>query len=123
MPQLSQRHDRRQSNASPDPSQAVGVVHVFVATEAAEDRLTKQSLQRVLAVLARARVNEFIADHQGQAEGIIEFAIGQQSGVGRNSRTVELQFRAAVEIQPQWLTFGITRRVTRVFLVVMMVFH
>jgi len=30
---------------------------------------------------------------------------------------------AAVEIQPQWFTFGITRRVTRVFLVVMMVLH
>ncbi len=77
----------------------------------------------MLAVLARARVNEFIADHQGQAEGIIEFAIGQQSGVGRNSRTVELQLQAAVKIQPQWPTFGVTRRVTRVFLVVMMVFH
>ena len=55
-------------------SQVVGVVHVFVAAKAAEDGLPEQALHRVLAVLARARVNEFIADHQGQAEGIIEFA-------------------------------------------------
>ncbi len=47
---------------------------------------SEQARLRVLAVLARVRVNEFIADHQGQAKGIIEFAVGQQSGVGRNSR-------------------------------------
>jgi hypothetical protein len=45
----------------------VGGVHVFVATEATEDRLTKQSRQRVLAVLAGARVNQFVANHVRQS--------------------------------------------------------
>ena len=61
------------------------------------------TLHRVPAVLARTRIDEFIADHQGQAEGIIEFATGQQSGVGGDTGTVELQLHLAVEIQPQWL--------------------
>ena len=56
-------------------TQAIGVVHVLVAAKAAEDGLPEQAFHRVLAVLARARIDEFIADHQGQAEGIIEFAI------------------------------------------------
>jgi hypothetical protein len=47
------------------------VVHVLVAAEAAEDGLPEQARHRVLAVLARARINEFIADHQDLAEGII----------------------------------------------------
>ena len=85
--------------------------------------LPEQALNRILAVLASARVNEFIADHQVQAEGIIEFAIGRQSSIGRNSRTVKLQLQAAVKIQSQWLAFGFIRRVTRVFLVLMIKMH
>ena len=52
----------------------------------------------MLAVLARARIHGFNGDHQGQAEDIIEFAIGRQSGVGRDFGTVEVQLQAAVEI-------------------------
>ncbi len=77
----------------------------------------------MLAVPARARINEFIAGHQGQAESIFEFAIGQQPGVGSHSGTVELQLQAAVEIQPQMRLSGFTRRVTRVSSVEMMVLH
>ena len=54
------------------------------------------------------------ADRLGQAEGIIEFAIGQQSGVGRDSGTVELQLQAAVEIQPQNSIFRFTHRVSHI---------
>ena len=42
---------------------------------------------------------------------IIEFAIGQQSGVGGHSGTVEVQLQAEVEIQPQRLIVGFTLRV------------
>ncbi len=58
-------------------TQALGVVYILVAAEAAEDGLPEQALHRMLSVLARARINEFIADHDSQTEGIIEFAIGQ----------------------------------------------
>lgn len=44
-------------------SQAVGVVHVLVAIEAAEHRLTKQSGHHMLAVLAGARIDELVANH------------------------------------------------------------
>ncbi len=55
-------------------TQALGVVYILVAAEAAEDGLPEQALHRMLSVLARARINEFIVDHDGQTEGIIEFA-------------------------------------------------
>ncbi len=82
-------------------SQAIGVVHVLIATEAAEDGLTKQSRHRVLAVLAGARVNELIANHVRQPEGVIELTVGKQSGVGGDPGTMELKLQAAVEIEPQ----------------------
>ena len=84
-------------------SQAVGVVHVLIATEAAEDGLAKQSCQRMPAVLAGARVIETIANHVGQPERVIEFAIGEQSGVGGDPGAMKLELQAAVEFKPQRL--------------------
>ena len=84
---------------------------VDLAAKAAEAGLPEQALHRVLAVLARARINEFIADRQGKAKDIIEFAIGLQSGVGRDFGTVELQLQAAAEIQSQNSIFRFARRV------------
>jgi len=54
----------------------------------------------VPAVLAGARINEFITNHVGQPECVIEFAIGKQSSVGGNPGTMKLQLQAAVEIEP-----------------------
>jgi hypothetical protein len=63
--------------------------------------LAKQSGHHVLAVLAGAWINELIANHIRQPEGVIELAVGQQSGVGGDPGTVELKLQAAVEIEPQ----------------------
>ena len=92
-------------------SQAVGVVHVLIATEAAEDGLAKQSCQRMPAVLSGARVNEIVASHVGQPERVIEFTIGEQSGVGGDPGAMKLELQAAVEIKPQRLVLGFTRRI------------
>ena len=63
-------------------AQALGVVHVLVAGKSPEDRLPQHSDESMPAVLARARVGENVARHRAQAERIVEFAIGEQSGVG-----------------------------------------
>jgi hypothetical protein len=52
------------------------------------------------AVLADARVNETIANHVGQPERVIEFTIGEQSGVGGDPGAMKLELQAAVEIKP-----------------------
>ena len=65
----------------------------------------------MLAVLARAGVNQAIADHAGQTKGIIEFAIGKQTSIGRDPGSVELHLQAAVKNQPQRLVLGFTLRV------------
>ena len=89
-------------------TQTLGVVHVLVAAKTTKDRLSEQSRHCVLAVLARERVNEFIADHAGQTKSIIEFAIGKQTSVRRDPGTVELQLQATVENQQQWTVLGFT---------------
>ena len=53
------------------------------------------------AVLAGARVNETIANHVGQPERVIEFTIGEPSGVGGDPGTMKLKLQAAVEIEPE----------------------
>lgn len=54
-----------------------------------------------LAVLADARINQFIANHVRQPECVIEFTIGKQSRVGSDFGTVELKLEPTVKIQPQ----------------------
>ena len=51
-------------------------------------------------VPARVAVNQMLRCDGHQAECVIELAIGQQSGIGGDAGTVELQLEATVEIQP-----------------------
>jgi len=53
------------------------------------------------AVPAGPRIGEHVRGHCAETEGVIEFAIGEQSGIGRDPRTMELQLHAAVEIEPE----------------------
>ena len=45
-----------------------------------------------------------------QTKGIVEFAAGQQTTIGRDLRSVELQLETAVERQPKINTLRFTRR-------------
>ena len=51
-----------------------------------------------LPVLASGKL---VAGHRGQAERVVEFPVGQQSGVGGDDRTTELEHQAAIEIEPE----------------------
>jgi len=48
-----------------------------------------------------ATINQVLAGDSHQAERVIEFAMGQQAGIGSDAWTVELQLEAAVEIKAQ----------------------
>jgi len=86
----------------------VGVVHVFVPGEATIDRLSQETDDAVPAVPAGPAVSENFARQCRQPEGVIEFAIGKQPGVGGHPRSVELQLKAAVETGPKWVAIRFT---------------
>jgi hypothetical protein len=44
-----------------------------------------------------------------QPERVIEFATGQQSGIGGDTRTAQLQLEAVVETEPKSVGMGFTR--------------
>jgi hypothetical protein len=52
-------------------------------------------------ILAGACVGKHVPRHHAEAESVIEFAIGQQSGIGGDSRAKELKLQAAVENEPE----------------------
>jgi hypothetical protein len=62
--------------------ETVGVVHILVSGETSIDRLAKQTDDAMPAVLPRPAVGQDIARQCGQPQGIVEFTIGEQSGVG-----------------------------------------
>jgi hypothetical protein len=91
-------------------TQPLGVVHVLVAGQPPEHRLPQQAGQPMAAVLAGARIGEQVTGRVGQAESVIQLAIGQQPGVRRDRRAAKLQPQATVEIEPQRTPVRFTRR-------------
>ena len=81
--------------------QALGVVDVLVAGEAAEHGLAQQPGQQVAGVLAAAAFRQDATGQIGQPEGVIQFPVGQQSAIGGDAASMELQLQAAVEIELQ----------------------
>jgi hypothetical protein len=53
------------------------------------------------AIPARARFGEHLAGHRGQSERVVEFAMGQQTGIGCENRPSKLERQFAVEIEPE----------------------
>ena len=60
----------------------------------------EQASQQMAGVLAPAIVGKSTTGQIGQTKSIVEFAIGEQSGVGSDPAAVEFQLQAAVEIDP-----------------------
>ena len=88
----------------------LGVVDVLVAGEPAVDRLPQQAEQPVADVLPAPAFGEGRRGRRGQAEGVVQLAVGEQAAVGGDPGAVELELEAAVEGDPQGL-FRFTRRV------------
>ena len=92
-------------------AQPLGVVHVLVARQPPEYRLAQQPGQPVPTVLAGARISQPIGTRVGQVERVIQFAVSQQPGIGRDRGAAKLQEQTTVEIQPQSALIRFTRRV------------
>ena len=87
-----------------------GIVHVLVAGEPAVDRLPQEAEHLVPDVLAAPALGEGRGGRHGQAEGVVQLAVGEQAGVRGDARAVELELEAAIEGDPKRL-FRFTRRV------------
>src|SRR5262249_1444230 len=69
--------------------------------------------QAVLGVLSGARIKQAADRHRGQAEGVVEFAIGEESGVAGDGGPVELQLDVTVEVNAQGVIVAVTHWVPR----------
>ena len=78
----------------------LGVVDVFVAGEPAVDRLAQQAQQPVANVLSTPPLGEGRSGHRGQAEHVVQLAVGEQAAVRGDPRPVELELDPAVEGDP-----------------------
>jgi len=69
----------------------------------------------VLRVLSGASVVQATRRCVGQSEGIIEFALGEESSVTGDGRAVELQLDLAVDIDARGVVLAVTHWVPRSF--------
>ena len=72
-------------------ARALGAIYDFISSKPSECGLPQQSNQQMAAVPASTCVGEHLACHGAEAEGIVEFAIGQQSRIGGKDRATKLQ--------------------------------
>jgi hypothetical protein len=74
-------------------TQPISVIHILVAGEPAEYRLTQQAAQGVTTVLAGACIGERFSARVSQAHRVVQLAIRQQPSIGSDYATPELTLR------------------------------
>src|SRR5918998_672644 len=62
------------------------------------------------SILAGSRVLQLSGGRGGEVEGVVEFAVGQQSGIAGDVGAVEFEAEAAVELGSKWLGLAVTHR-------------
>ena len=92
-------------------AESLGVVEVLVPGQAAVDRLTQQGGRGCAEYSGRSvcRAARSAAEC-GEVEGVVEFAVGQQSGIAGDVGAVEFEAEAAVELGSEWLGLAVTHR-------------
>ena len=63
--------------------------------------MAQQARQEVTRVLASTQIRQHRPAEIGQAENLVQLAIGQEPSIRRDLAAVEFQLQAAVEIDPQ----------------------
>jgi hypothetical protein len=91
-------------------AQPVGIVDVLIAGKAREDRLAEQPGETAPAV---PRVADQPGGQVGQAEGVIQLPLQEQTAVGADGGAAKRQLHRAVELEPQRAGLRLTRRVRR----------
>jgi hypothetical protein len=74
-------------------AQTFGVVHILVPGEATKYRLSETTRPMRADHFCRCVRRPNITGHRGQAECVVEFAIGQQSGIGSHHRAAKLKIK------------------------------
>ena len=65
-------------------------------------------------ILASACVGQYSTRHHGQADCVVEFAIGEQPSIGGHHGTAKLEHQAAVKIEPNSIRFRFTEYAVRI---------
>jgi hypothetical protein len=67
--------------------------------------------KRVPAILSGTRICGLLAQHCTEAERVVEFTVGEQTGVRGNDRTAKREDQPAVKIEPENVLARFTRRI------------
>jgi hypothetical protein len=88
------------------------VVEVFVACQAAVDRLSQEIRQRELGVQPVAGVAQVRGDDRPQPEAFVQFADQNQAGIRGDARSLKRNLQKPVERELKGLGFFLTHRVS-----------
>jgi hypothetical protein len=78
--------------------QPLRIVHIFVSCQATVDGLSQQIGERQLRVLAAPVVHDVFDEERTQSQTFIQLAHQQQTTVGGDARTLEINFQRRVKL-------------------------
>jgi hypothetical protein len=88
--------------------QALGVVRVLVAGQAAVDRLAEEIGQRKLPIVSGARIREVSLDQGAKPEALVQLTREQQPGIGGDGGSPELDAQPGIEREANRADFRVT---------------
>jgi hypothetical protein len=93
-------------------SESLGVFEVFIAGQAAVDRLPQEIRQPELRVQPLPGVAQVLRDEMLQPQAFIQLTDQNEAGVGGDARSLERDFQEPVERELKGLVFLFTDRVS-----------
>jgi hypothetical protein len=91
-------------------AQALGVVEILVAGQAAEEGLSQESHKAVACVPTGPWVVQHVGSRIGELQGVVEFTVAQESGVAGYGGAVEFEAKAAVELRSERVGLVVTHQ-------------
>jgi hypothetical protein len=88
--------------------QSLRIVQIFVSRQATVDGLSQQIRERQLRVLAAPVVPNVFDDERTQSQTFIQLAHQQQTAVGGDARTLEINFQRRVKRELKGLILFLT---------------
>jgi hypothetical protein len=91
--------------------QPLGVVDILVAGETPENRLAQERAQAVADIPAASAIAEHGCGEIRETKSVVQFAIGEQATIRRDTSAMEFELDPAVETEPQSRLLAFTRPV------------
>src|ERR1019366_5025537 len=87
------------------------IVHIFVTSQAAVDRLAQKVRHRELSILSLPQIGQMLSNEFTESQPFVQLPNQNQAAVGGDPRSLEIDLQRTIERELKWLILSLTHRV------------